>query len=128
MSPPQPPSNTRASKILTEALEKTDRVQEDLTAVAEDLEQANAVLAHPQVIAQVATVVADAVALNVATESRVQDAVDELDEVRELIKDAQVEQSSAKTVGRVGEGTASLLKYFEGRPEPTRDDESPGKT
>lgn len=128
MSPSQPPSNTRASKILTEALEKTDRVQEDLTAVAEDLEQANAVLAHPQVIAQVATVVADAVALNVATESRVQDAVDELEAVRELIKDAQVEQSSAKTVGRVGEGTASLLKYFEGRPEPTRDDESPGKT
>ncbi|MES2634799.1 MAG: hypothetical protein V4669_17650 [Pseudomonadota bacterium] len=119
------PSHLRASKILTKAIEKTDKVQEELSAAAENLEHANSVLTHPQAISQVATVVADAVALNVATEAKVHDAVEELETVKELIKNAQVEQSSDKTAGRMGEGSASLLKYIEERREPVHDDDKP---
>jgi hypothetical protein len=118
------PSHLRASKILTKAIEKTDKVQEELSA-AENLEHANSVLTHPQAISQVATVVADAVALNVATEAKVHDAVEELETVKELIKNAQVEQSSDKTAGRMGEGSASLLKYIDERREPVHDDDKP---
>ena len=116
-------SPSRVSKILEKAIEKTDKVQEELHAAAENLEHANAVLTHPEAIAQVADVVADAVALNVATEAKVHDAVEELETVKELIKNAQVSQQPDKTVGRVGEGTASLLAYFEGRRDQAKDDE-----
>ncbi|WP_048440556.1 hypothetical protein [Caenimonas sp. SL110] len=118
-------SHLRASRILTKAIEKTDKVQEELSVAADNLEQANAVLTHPEAITQVANVVADAVALNVATEAKVQDAVEELETVKELIKNAQVEQSSDKTAGRMGEGSASLLKYIEARAQPALDDDKP---
>ncbi|MES2784430.1 MAG: hypothetical protein V4684_03135 [Pseudomonadota bacterium] len=124
----QPSTHSRASKILSTAIEKTDKVQEELAAAAENLEQANSVLTHPEAVSHVADVVADAVALNVATEAKVHDAVEELESVKELIKNAQVEQSSDKRTGRMGEGTASLLKYFEGRREPTHDDKKPSES
>lgn len=115
---------SRASKILTAAIDKTDKVQDELHVAAENLGNANAVLSNPLASSQAVAAVASAVAQNVAAEVKVQEAVEELEVVKELIKDAQVEQSADQANGNKGEGTASILAYFEGRRAQARDDEA----
>jgi len=117
--------HSQASKILTAAIVKTDKVQDQLHDAAETLGSANAVLTNPIATAQAATAIASAVAQNVAAEVKVQDAVHELEVVKDLIQEAQVEQASDKTAGRAGEGTASILAYFEGKRAQAREDEAP---
>jgi hypothetical protein len=56
-----PKVNTRFAKILTEAITKTDQVQEELHDVAEALGEANAVLSSPLSTAQAVSAAAGAV-------------------------------------------------------------------
>ncbi len=117
---------TRAAGILAEAIHKTDEVQDELQEAAEALSDANAVLANPLTVSQAAVAVASAVKQNIAAESKVTDAAKELDSVKELIHEAQVAQAEGDVKGNAGEGTASILAYFEGRRAQVRDDEVKG--
>jgi hypothetical protein len=72
----------------------------------------------------VASAVADAVLQNIAVELKVQDAAQELETVKELIQEAQIAQASVAPASKSGEGTASILAYFEGRRAEARDQES----
>jgi hypothetical protein len=118
------PPNLQSAKILGEAISKTDHVQEELQDAAQALNGTNAVLSGPLSTAQAVAAVAGAVKQNIATESKVQDASQELERVKELIQDAQIAQASGESDGRAGEGTASILAYFEGRRAQVRDDEA----
>lgn len=117
-------STTRAAEILTEAIHKTDEVQDDLNEAAQALGNANAVLSSPISASQAVAAVADAVQQNIAAETKVQDAAQELDAVKELIQEAQVAQAEGDSRGHAGEGTASILAYFEGKRAQARDDEA----
>ena len=120
----KPAAKSQASRILTEAIAKTDKVQDELHQAVETLGSANALLSDPIAPTQAAAAVADAVEQTLAAETKVQDAVQELEAVKDLIKEAQVEQADEATTGKVGEGTASILAYFEGRRAQARDDEA----
>ena len=119
MNEPSKPS--RSSKILSAAIEKTDHVQGELNDAAVALNGTNAVLSGPLSIAQSASAVAGAVEQNIAAEAKVQDAAQELESVKDMIKTAQVAQESS---GNAGQGTASILAYFEGRRAQARDDDA----
>lgn len=118
--------STRSAKILTDAIRKTDQVQEELQDAAEALNGANAVLSKPLATQQAASAIAGAVKQNLEAESKVQDATQELETVKELIHEAQIAQAAGDAVGNSGEGTASILGYFEGRRAQVRDDEAKG--
>jgi uncharacterized protein with PIN domain len=119
--------NTRSAKILTDALEKTDQVKEELQDAAEAISGANAVLSSPISTANAMSAIAGAVKQNLEAESKVQDATEELESVKELLHEAQVAQAAGDAVRNSGEGTASILGYFEGRRAQVRDDEAKGK-
>jgi ABC-type transporter Mla subunit MlaD len=114
-------SHARSAKILTDAAAKTDQVQEDLQEAVESLSSANAVLSRPLPTVQAA--LAGAVQQNLDAEIKVQDARQELENVKELIQEAQVAQAAGDETRNSGEGTASILGYFEGRRAQVRDDE-----
>jgi hypothetical protein len=119
-----PSTNPQSARILREAISKTDHVQEELQDAAQALNGTNAVLSGPLSTAQAVSAVAGAVKQNIAAESKVQDAAQELEAVKELIEDAQIAQASGQHDGKAGEGTASILAYFEGRRAQVRDDEA----
>lgn len=119
--------STRSAKILTDAIIKTDQVQGELHDAAEALGVANAVLSSPLSTAQAASAVAGAVQQNIAAESKVESAAQELESVKELIQEAQVAQAAGDDARKTGEGTASILAYFEGkRAQAREDDEAKG--
>jgi len=118
------PPNLHSARILSEAISKTDHVQEELQDAAQALSGTNAVLSGPISTAQAVSAVAGAVKQNMAAESKVQDAAQELESVKELIQDAQVAQASGERDGKAGQGTASILAYFEGRRAQAREDEA----
>jgi hypothetical protein len=107
--------NTQSAQILSEAIDKTGQIQEELQDAAQALNETNAVLSHPLSNAQAVSAVAGAVKQNIAAESKVQDAAQELETVKELIVDAQIAQAAGQRERQAGEGTASILAYFEGR-------------
>jgi hypothetical protein len=113
-------SAAQSTKILKEAIEKTDQVQEELHDAAEALNGANAVLSSPMA----ASAVAGAVKQNIDAESKVQSAAHELEVVKDLIQEAQVAQAAGESARNAGEGTASILAYFEGRRAQARDDDA----
>ena len=115
--------STRSAKILNEAITKTDQVQEELQDAAEALSGANAVLSNPLSTAQAASAVAGAVQQNIAAESKVESAAQELESVKELIQEAQIAQAVGEEKRNAGEGTASILAYFEGRRAQAREDD-----
>jgi len=117
-------ANPRFAKILTEAITKTDQVQEELHDAAEALGEANAVLSSPLSTTQAISAVAGAVQQNMAAESKVESAAQELESVKELIQEAQVAQAVGEERRKNGEGTASILAYFEGRRAQARDDDA----
>jgi hypothetical protein len=118
------PPNPQSAKILSEAIEKTDQVQEELENAAQALNETNAVLSNPLSTAQAVSAVAGAVQQNIAAEAKVQDAAQELENVKELIADAQIAQAAGQRERQAGEGTASILAYFEGRRAQSRDDDA----
>jgi hypothetical protein len=118
------PTNTQSAKILSEAIDKTGHIQEELQDAAQALSETNAVLSNPLSKAQAVSAVAGAVKQNIAAESKVQDAAQELESVKELIEDAQIAQAAGQRERQAGEGTASILAYFEGRRAQSRDDEA----
>jgi hypothetical protein len=71
--------------------------------------------------------IAGAVKQNLEAESKVQDATEELESVKELLHEAQIAQAAGEPARNSGEGTASILGYFEGRRAQVRDDEAQGK-
>jgi uncharacterized protein with PIN domain len=119
--------NTRSAKILTDALEKTDQVKEELQDAAEAISGANAVLSSPISTSNAMSAIAGAVKQNLEAESKVQDATEELESVKELLHEAQIAQAAGDAARNSGEGTASILGYFEGRRAQVRDDEAKGK-
>jgi uncharacterized protein with PIN domain len=119
--------NTRSAKILTDALEKTDQVKEELQDAADAINGANEVLSSPISTANAMSAIAGAVKQNLEAESKVQDATDELESVKELLHEAQIAQAAGEAARNSGEGTASILGYFEGRRAQVRDDEAKGK-
>jgi hypothetical protein len=114
---------TRSAKILTDAVEKTDQVQEELQDAVNSLSSANAVLSGPLPTAQAVSAIAGAVKQNLEAESKVQDARQELENVKELIHEAQIAQAAGDSVRNSGEGTASILGYLEGRRAQAREDQ-----
>jgi ABC-type transporter Mla subunit MlaD len=116
--------NTRSAKILDQAIAKTDQVQEELHDAAQALSGANAVLSQPVSTAQSVSAIAGAVKQNLEAESKVQDATQELETVKELLHEVQVAQAAGDAVRNSGEGTASILGYFEGRRAQAREDEA----
>jgi ABC-type transporter Mla subunit MlaD len=119
--------STRSAKILSDALEKTDQVKEELQDAADAISGANAVLSSPISTANAMSAIAGAVKQNLEAESKVQDATDELESVKELLHEAQIAQAAGEPARNSGEGTASILGYFEGRRAQVRDDEAQGK-
>jgi uncharacterized protein with PIN domain len=119
--------STRSAKILTDALEKTDQVKEELQDAADAINGANEVLSSPISTANAMSAIAGAVKQNLEAESKVQDATDELESVKELLHEAQIAQAAGEAARNSGEGTASILGYFEGRRAQVRDDEAKGK-
>ena len=115
---------TRSAKILTDAIVKTDQVQEELVDAAQALSGANAALASPLSTAQAVSAIAGAVKQTLAAETKVQDATQELEQVKDLLQEAQVAQAGGEAVRNTGEGTASILGYFEGRRAQVREDEA----
>jgi hypothetical protein len=118
--------STRSARILTDAIAKTDEVQEELHDAAQALSGANAVLSSPLSNAQAASAVAGAVKQNIAAESKVESAAQELESVKDLIQEAQIAQAAGEEKRNAGEGTASILAYFEGRRAQAREDENKG--
>ena len=114
---------TRTAKILTDAIEKTDQVQEELQQAADSLNSANTVLTSQLPTAPAVSAIASAVKQNLEAESKVQDAREELENVKDLIHDAQIAQAAGDYTRNSGEGTASILGYFEGRRAQAREDE-----
>jgi uncharacterized protein with PIN domain len=119
--------STRSAKILTDALEKTDQVKEELQDAPDAINGANEVLSSPISTANAMSAIAGAVKQNLEAESKVQDATDELESVKELLHEAQIAQAAGEAARNSGEGTASILGYFEGRRAQVRDDEAKGK-
>ena len=115
---------TRSAEILTDALAKTDQVQEELIDAAQALSGANAALASPLSTAQAVSAIAGAVKQTLEAETRVQDATQELENVKDLLHEAQIAQASGEAARNSGEGTASILGYFEGRRAQVREDEA----
>jgi len=113
----------RTAKILTDAIEKTDQVQEELQQAADSLNSANTVLTSQLPTAPAVSAIASAVKQNLEAESKVQDAREELENVKDLIHDAQIAQAAGDYTRNSGEGTASILGYFEGRRAQAREDE-----
>jgi hypothetical protein len=113
-------SAAQSTKILREAIEKTDQVQEELQVAAEALNVTNAVLSGPMA----ASAVAGAVKQNIDAESKVQSAAHELEVVKDLIEEAQIAQAAGEKTRNAGEGTASILAYFEGRRAQAREDDA----
>jgi hypothetical protein len=114
---------TRSAKILTDAVEKTDQVQEELQDAVNSLSSANAVLSGPLPTAQAVSAIAGAVKQNLEAESKVHDARQELENVKELIHEAQIAQAAGDSTRNSGEGTASILGYLEGRRAQAREDQ-----
>jgi hypothetical protein len=117
---------TRSAQILTEAINKTDEVQEDLHDAAEALGDTNAVLSTPLSTLQAASAIAGAVKQNIEAESKVQGAAQELESVKEMLHEAQIAQAEGDATRNAGEGTASILAYFEGKRAQAREDEAKG--
>lgn len=115
---------TRSAKILSDAVEKTDEVQEDLQEAVESLSGANAVLSGPLSTTQAMSAIAGAVQQNLDAEAKVKDARQELENVKGLIQDAQIAQAAGDSARNSGQGTASILGYFEGRRAQAREDET----
>lgn len=67
---------------------------------------------------------AGAVQQNVEAETKVQEATQELETVKELLHEAQIAQTAGEAARNSGEGTASILGYLEGRRAQVRDDEA----
>jgi hypothetical protein len=118
------PPNTHSAQILSEAIDKTGQIQEELQDAAQALNETNSVLSNPLSRAQAISAVAGAVEQNIAAESKVEDAAHELESVKELIVDAQIAQAAGQRERQAGEGTASILAYFEGRRAQARDDDA----
>jgi hypothetical protein len=118
------PTSTQSAQILKAAIDKTDQIQDELQDAASALNGTNTMLSGPISTAQAVSAVAGAVRQNILAEAKVHDAAQELESVKELIADAQIAQASSEVHGRAGEGTASILAYFEGRRAQTRDDEA----
>jgi cysteinyl-tRNA synthetase len=116
-------SRTRSAQILTDAVEKTDQVQEELQDAVDSLSSANAVLSGPLPTAQVVSAIAGAVKQNLEAESKVQDAKEELENVKDLIQEAQIAQAAGDSTRNSGEGTASILGHLVSRPKQARQDE-----
>jgi hypothetical protein len=115
---------TQSAQILSEAIDKTGQIQEELQDAAQALSGTNAVLSGPLSTVQAASAVAGAVKQNIATESKVQDAAQELETVKGLIVDAQIAQAAGAPDRKAGHGTASILAYFEGTRAQVREDET----
>ena len=86
----KPARRSAATRLLVGAIGKTEKVRDDLTEAARDLNDANAVLSGPLSTAQAVAAVAGAVKQNLAAEVKVQEAADELATVKSMLEDAQV--------------------------------------
>jgi hypothetical protein len=116
--------NTQSKKILGEAIARTDEIQEELQDAAQAIGGTNAALSGPLSTAQAVAAVASALKDNLAAESKVHEAAQDLETVKELIEDAQIAQAAGEHDGKAGEGTASILAYFEGKRAQVREDEA----
>jgi len=117
--------STRSATILADAIVKTDHVQDELHDAAHALSDANAALASPaSSTAQATSTFAGAVLQNMAAESKVENAAQELEAVKDLIEEAQIAQAAGDAARHAGEGTTSILAYFEGRRAQAREDEA----
>jgi hypothetical protein len=116
--------NTQSKKILGEAIARTDEIQEELQDAAQAIGGTNAALSGPLSTAQAVAAVASALKDNLAAESKVHEAAQDLETVKDLIEDAQIAQASGEHDGKAGEGTASILAYFEGKRAQVREDEA----
>ena len=117
----KPASSSKSAKILTAAINKTEKVQDELKQAADALSSTNTLLSSAPTSAQ-ATVaaVADALEQNIAAEATVHEASQELEAVKDLIETAKTaDRANANT----GQGTASILAYFEGRRDQAKEDE-----
>ena len=114
---------TRSAKILTKAVEKSDQVQEELQDAVKSLSSANAVLSGPLPTAQAVSAIAGAVKQNLEAESKVHDARQELENVKELIHEAQIAQAAGDPTRNSGEGTASIIGHLEDRRAQAREDQ-----
>lgn len=108
----KPARRTRAAKILTTAIDKTEKVQDDLNHAARDLNTTNMLLSGSMSTVQAIAAVAGAVKQNVAAETKVQEAAEELEVVKDMLKDAQAAQAEAAPAGNVGEGVASVMEHL----------------
>jgi hypothetical protein len=108
----KPARRTKAARILTTAIGKTEKVQEDLNHAARDLNTTNALLSGSMSNAQAVAAVAGAVKQNVAAETKVQEAAAELESVKDMLKDAQAAQAEAAPAGNVGEGVESVMEHL----------------
>ncbi|MES3002721.1 MAG: hypothetical protein V4787_18670 [Pseudomonadota bacterium] len=108
----KPARRTKAAKILTTAIDKTEKVQDDLNHAAHDLNVTNTLLSGPLSTAQAVAAVAGAVKQNVAAEIKVQEAAEELETVKDMLKDAQAAQGEPAPAGNVGEGVASVIEHL----------------
>jgi hypothetical protein len=118
------PTHTQSAQILKAAIDKTDQIQDELQDAASALNGTNTMLSGPISTAQAVSAVAGAVRQNILAEAKVQDAAQELETVKELIADAQIAQASGGRERQAGEGTASILAYFEGKRAQVREDEA----
>jgi hypothetical protein len=104
---------TKAAKILTTAIGKTEKVQDDLNHAARDLNVTNTLLSGSMSTAQAVAALAGAVIQNVAAETKVQEAAAELETVKDMLKDAQAAQAEAVPAGNVGEGADSVMEHLQ---------------
>ena len=109
----KPARRSKTARILTSAIGKTEKVQDDLTEAARDLNTTNAVLSGPLSTSQAVAAVAGAVKQNIAAEVKVQEAAEELETVKEMLKEAQVAQAEQPSNGHAGEGVASIIPHLQ---------------
>ncbi|HUR87706.1 MAG TPA: hypothetical protein VMZ74_01335 [Ramlibacter sp.] len=104
-------ANKASAKILNRALKKTEQVQQDLGVAATELGETNDALSGAMSRAQAIAAIAGAVEQNRTVETKVQDAADDLDAVKDLLKDAGLAQAQNRQ-GLTGEGSASLVPHL----------------
>jgi hypothetical protein len=104
-------ANKASQKILKSALKKTEQVQQDLGEAAGELGEANEALTGALSRAQVIAAVAGAVEQNKSAEAKVHGAAEDLEAVKDMLKDAQAAQSENRN-GLTGEGAGSVVPHL----------------
>jgi hypothetical protein len=110
------PALTQAD-LASAAGRKAVKVQRKLQEAEAELHTANEILVQA-VPTHDQQNIEDALKQNVAAEEKVHEAAEELEEVKELLSDAETEQQSKSqpnSAGQTGDGVKSLIPHLSGR-------------